>query len=292
MAIQVGTATISAPVKLTPNEYKSEVKPIWCPGCGDFGVLSSFYKAVSELGIPPEQMVIVSGIGCSGRFPAFVSAYGFHGVHGRALPLATGVKLANPDLVVCAIGGDGDIFSIGAGHLPHAARRNIDITVIVLDNEIYGLTKGQPSPTSPVGMERKASPYGSIDRPINPILLALAYGATFVARGFSSKPKDTTELIKQGILHKGFSFIQVLSPCVTFFDTYAHFKEVSAPLPADHDRTNLKAAIEQAMDTETQKLGVFYEAIAPSYEDSVRDLRARAQAKPFDLQKLMATFRT
>ncbi len=291
MAIQIGSAMISAPVKLAPNEYKSEIKPIWCPGCGDFGVLSSFYKAVSELGIPPEQMVVVSGIGCSGRFPAFVEAYGFHGVHGRALPLATGVKLANPDLVVCAVGGDGDIFSIGAGHLPHAARRNIDITVIVLDNEIYGLTKGQPSPTSPFGMERKASPYGSIDRPINPIMLALTYGATFVARGFSSRPKETTELIKQGIMHKGFSFIQVYSPCVTFFDTYAHFKEVTAPLPADHDRSSLKAAMEQAMDARTLKLGVFYEEIGPSYEDSVRELRERAMAKPFDLQKLMAAFR-
>jgi len=291
MAIQVGTATILTPVKLTPNEYKSEVKPIWCPGCGDFGVLSSFYKAVSELGIPPEQMVIVSGIGCSGRFPAFVSAYGFHGVHGRALPLAVGVKLANPELVVVAVGGDGDILSIGAGHLPHAARRNVDITVIVLDNEIYGLTKGQPSPTSPLGMERKASPYGTIDRPINPIQLALAYGATFVARGFSSRPKETTELIKQAIMHKGFSFIQVLSPCVTFFDTYAHFKEVTAPLPVDHDKSNLKAAMEQALDTQTLKLGVFYEAAGPSYEEGVRNLRERAKARSFELEQLMESFR-
>ncbi len=164
------------PVNLTPNDYKSELHPIWCPGCGDFGVLASFYKAVSELHIPQEQLVVVSGIGCSSRFPAFVNAYGLHGTHGRALPLATGVKMAHPELQVVTVGGDGDAFSIGMGHLPHAIRRNVDITYIVMDNEIYGLTKGQASPTSPVGMERKASPYGTIEKPLNPLMLALASG--------------------------------------------------------------------------------------------------------------------
>lgn len=279
-------------VNLTPQDYKSDVKPIWCPGCGDFGVLSAFYKAVSELGIPREQLVIASGIGCSGRFPAFVNAYGFHGVHGRVLPLATGIKMANPELVVCAVGGDGDAFSIGMGHFPHAARRNVDITYIVMDNEIYGLTKGQPSPTSPIGLERKASPYGNVDRPLNPVLLALASGATWVGRGFSSKPKDVTELIKQAITHKGFSFLQVYSPCVTFYDTYDHFKNVTKPLPATHDPSDKAAAINLAMDERNLYLGVFYKEERPTYDDAYSGVRLKAAKGEYSLAKLMDKYRT
>ncbi len=276
-----------------PADYRSDVKPIWCPGCGDFGVLSAFYKALADLEIPPEQAVIASGIGCSGRFPAFVEAYGFHGVHGRALPLATGIKAANPELIVCAVGGDGDAFSIGAGHVPHAARRNVNITYIVMDNEIYGLTKGQPSPTSPLGMERKASPYGTVDTPLNPILMALAYNASFVARGFSARPKELTDLIKLGLTHRGFSFIQVLSPCVTFFDTYEHFKQVTAPIPADHDVTDRRRAMELALDEQTLYLGVFYAVERPTLDDSRRTLQTKARGDgEFSLERLIARFRT
>jgi 2-oxoglutarate ferredoxin oxidoreductase subunit beta len=289
--MSIGTAILPEEVKLTPAEYKSEVKPIWCPGCGDFGVLASFYNALSELRIDPARAVIASGIGCSGRFPAFVEAYGFHGVHGRVLPLATGIKMGNPDLVVIAVGGDGDAFSIGAGHLPHAARRNVDITYIVMDNEIYGLTKGQPSPTSPLGLERKASPYGHVENPINPILMALAYDASFVARGFSSRPKEVTELIKQGIMHKGFAFIQVLSPCVTFHDTYKRFREITAPLPPDHDPTDRLAAMRLAMDEETLYLGVFYKKERPTFDEQVKAKRAVA-GDGFSLEKLINTYRS
>jgi 2-oxoglutarate ferredoxin oxidoreductase subunit beta len=289
--MSIGTAILPEEVKLTPAEYKSEVKPIWCPGCGDFGVLASFYNALSELRIDPARAVIASGIGCSGRFPAFVEAYGFHGVHGRVLPLATGIKMGNPDLVVIAVGGDGDAFSIGAGHLPHAARRNVDITYIVMDNEIYGLTKGQPSPTSPLGLERKASPYGHVENPINPILMALAYDASFVARGFSSRPKEVTELIKQGIMHKGFAFIQVLSPCVTFYDTYKRFREITAPLPPDHDPTDRLAAMRLAMDEETLYLGVFYKKERPTFDEQVKAKRAVA-GDGFSLEKLINTYRS
>src|SRR4030042_1310261 len=223
--------TLSEPIAV--KNLKSDVKPIWCPGCGDFGVLNAMLKALGDLQLDPTHVAIASGIGCSGRFPAFVNSYGFHGVHGRVLPLATGIKMANPELTVFAVGGDGDAFSIGAGHLPHAARRNVDITYIVMDNEIYGLTKGQPSPTSPLGMEKKASPYGTYDSPLNPVAMVLSYGATFVARGFSSQPRDLSELIKQGVQHPGFAFIQVISPCVTFYDTYARFKEITTPIPGD-----------------------------------------------------------
>ncbi len=279
--------------RYTANDYKSDVKPIWCPGCGDFGVLSAFYRALADLGIPPELAVIASGIGCSGRFPAFVEAYGFHGCHGRALPLATGIKMANPDLYVCAVGGDGDAFSIGGGHVSHAARRNVDITYIVMDNQIYGLTKGQPSPTSPLGMERKASPYGTIDAPLNPILMALAYNASFVARGFSARPKEIIDLIKMGLTHKGFAFMQIISPCVTFNDTYEHFKQVTLPLPADHDPKDRQRAMALALDEKNLYLGVFYNSERPGYASSMQEVRNKSTAVAgFDMDKLIGRYRT
>jgi 2-oxoglutarate ferredoxin oxidoreductase subunit beta len=266
--------TLTEPIKV--KDLKSDVKPIWCPGCGDFGVLNALLKALTDLKLDPDYVAIASGIGCSGRFPAFVKAYGFHGVHGRVLPLATGIKTANPELTVFAVGGDGDAFSIGAGHLPHAARRNVDITYIVMDNEIYGLTKGQPSPTSPIGMEKKASPYGTYDIPLNPMAMVLAYGASFVARGFSSQPRELVETIKRGVQHQGFSFIQVISPCVTFYDTYAHFKESTAPIPESHDTSDRRAAMHLALDTDTHYLGVFYEDARPPHHAHVSALQEKA----------------
>ena len=278
-------------VNLKASDYKSELKPIWCPGCGDFGVLSSFQKAIAELGIPPEQLVIASGIGCSGRFPAFCNSYGFHGVHGRVLPLATGIKMARPELVVCAVGGDGDAFSIGMGHFPHAARRNVDITYIVMDNEIYGLTKGQASPTSPLGLERKSTPYGNVDRPLNPLLMAFVAGATWIGRGFSSKPKEMTELIKQAITHKGFSFLQIYSPCVTFYDTYDHFKEVTKPLPAEHNTSDKAAAMSYAMNEETLFLGKYFEEDRPTYDDAYSGVRQKASKGEYSFDALMDKYR-
>lgn len=278
-------------VNLKPNDYKSDLKPIWCPGCGDFGVLSSFQKAIADLGIPPEQLVIASGIGCSGRFPAFCNAYGFHGVHGRVLPLATGIKMARPELVVCAVGGDGDAFSIGMGHFPHAARRNVDITYIVMDNEIYGLTKGQASPTSPLGLERKSTPYGNVDRPLNPLVMAFAGGATWIGRGFSSKPKEMTELIKQAITHKGFSFLQIYSPCVTFYDTYDHFKQVTKPLPAEHDPSDKDAALRYAMNDETLFLGLYFQEERPTYDDAYSGMRQKAIKGTFSFDAMMDKYR-
>lgn len=278
-------------VNLKPNDYKSELKPIWCPGCGDFGVLSSFHKAIAELGIPPEQLVIASGIGCSGRFPAFCNSYGFHGVHGRVLPLTTGIKMARPELVVCAVGGDGDAFSIGMGHFPHAARRNVNITYIVMDNEIYGLTKGQASPTSPLGLERKSTPYGNVDRPLNPLVMAFAGGATWIARGFSSKPKEMTELIKQAITHKGFSFLQVYSPCVTFYDTYDHFKEVTKPLPAEHNTSDKAAALGYAMSEDPLYLGLYFQEERPTYDDAYSGVRQKVAKGAFSFDAMMDKYR-
>src|ERR1700740_1836094 len=185
--------------QVTMADLKGKVDPDWCPGCGDFGVLAAVEKALVELQIPNHNVVTISGIGCSSNFPGFINTYGMHTLHGRALAVATGVKLANHELTVLVTGGDGDGFGIGGNHFVHNMRRNVDLLYIVMDNQIYGLTTGQTSPTSRVGMKTKSMPFGNIEAPINPISLALAAGATFVARGYSGEQKHLTELIKLGI---------------------------------------------------------------------------------------------
>ena len=217
---------LAAPNPVTVADLKGKVDPDWCPGCGDFGVLAAVQKALVELQIPNHNVVTISGIGCSSNFPGFINTYGMHTLHGRALAVATGVKLANHELTVLVTGGDGDGFGIGGNHFVHTMRRNVDLLYIVMDNQIYGLTTGQTSPTSRLGMKTKSMPFGSIEAPVNPISLALAAGATFVARGYSAEQKHLTELIKQGILHHGFSFLDVFSPCVTYNhdNTYQWFR--------------------------------------------------------------------
>ena len=260
------------------KDYKSGVKPIWCPGCGDYAVLNALMRAFAELALPPEDIVVASGIGCSSRFPAFLRTYGFHGVHGRPLPLATGIKLSNPAKTVVAVGGDGDGFSIGGGHIPHAARRNIEIPYIVMDNSIYGMTKGQPSPTSPPGMRRKASPYGTLEAPLNPIMMVLAYQATFVARAFSGALKEMIAIFKAALQHPGFAFVQVLSPCVAFLDTYQHYREITAPLPADHDPSDLMAAMQLAQSEKPLYLGIFRRMEErPGYSQGLQGLQIKAK---------------
>lgn len=203
--------------KLKPSAYKSSLKPIWCPGCGHFGVLSAITKALAYLKIANENVALVSGIGCSSRLPAYLDVFGFHGVHGRALPVATGLKAARPELTVLAAGGDGDGFSIGGNHFLHACRRNMNITYIVMDNEVYGMTKGQASPTTaPDWLKSKLTPHGTGIPKFDPPAIALASGAGFIAKGFSGDPNRLTQLIVEGINYPGFAFIQVLSPCTTF----------------------------------------------------------------------------
>lgn len=239
--------------------YKSDEKPTWCPGCGDFGVLNALYTALKAKQYDPKDVVIVSGIGCSSRLPFFVSTYGFHGVHGRAMPIATGVKVARPELHVLAMGGDGDAFAIGGGHFIHAARRNLDITYVIMDNAVYGLTKGQAAPTAQLGYKPKIMPE-TADRPINPLVMALASGATFVARAFSGRPKELADLIVQGIDHRGFAFIDTFSPCPTFnkVNTFQSYREAVAPLPPDHDPSDWHAAMRLATSEAPTYLGVFY----------------------------------
>ena len=239
---------------------RSRNLPTWCPGCGYFGIHQGINQAIQELKIPHHNIVTVSGIGCAGRYPFFVDTYGFHSAHGRALPVATGVKLANPDLTVFAVGGDGDGLGIGGGHLPHAARKDININYILFDNSIYGLTKGQPSPSSPVGFKTKASPYGNKPEPLNGTLMALSYGASFVARLFAGAPDHIAEVIKQGVQHKGFSFFHVYTSCVTFdkqFKTWDFLKENTHPLPEGYDASDRKEAINAVLDDD-YAMGIIY----------------------------------
>ncbi|MCH7543622.1 MAG: 2-oxoacid:ferredoxin oxidoreductase subunit beta [Proteobacteria bacterium] len=239
---------VVAPV--TANDFKGKVDPDWCKGCGDFGVLNSLRKACAELGLRPHEILTVSGIGCSSNLPGYFNAFGMHTLHGRSLPVATGAKLANHELTVIVTGGDGDGYGIGGNHFTHTARRNVDLTYIVMDNEIYGLTTGQVSPTSRQEMKTKSTPSGSVEFPFNPITSAIMNGATFVARGFSGDPKHLTGLMKQAIEHNGFALISVFSPCVTFNhdNDFAFFKPRVRKLEdEDHDTGDWKSACEKAM---------------------------------------------
>jgi len=241
-------------------DVRSDELPTWCPGCGYFGIHQGLNNAVQRLGIPHHKVVTVSGIGCAGRYPFFTNTYGLHTVHGRALPVSTGVKMANPELTVFAVGGDGDGLAIGGGHLPHISRRDVDINYLLFDNSIYGLTKGQPSPSSPTGFKTKASPYGSMDRPLNATLLALSYGASFVARLFAGDPEGITKVLMEGIQHKGFSFFHLYTSCVTFdkqFKTWDHLKTWIHPLPEHHDPSDYKLAMERVLGDDFST-GIFY----------------------------------
>ena len=245
------SATVSSPQRTAePREYKSDLKPIWCPGCGDFGVVQAIYRALANLGRAPHEIAFISGIGCSSRIPGYTTAYGFNSVHGRALPIAQGIKLANPGLLVLCAGGDGDGFSIGGGHVAHAIRRNIDITYIVMDNQIYGLTKGQLSPTSRRGLATASSALGSMEAPVNPLLYVLGYGAEFVAQGTPADMNGLAKVIEEGIRYPGFAFINVQSPCVTYGQEDQMLKAQKAmmePLDAlKHDSADRLAAMDLA----------------------------------------------
>jgi 2-oxoglutarate ferredoxin oxidoreductase subunit beta len=256
--------TVEALKQVTLTELKGKVDPDWCPGCGDFGVLAAFQKALVELQIQPYNVVTISGIGCSSNLPGYIETYGMHTLHGRALAVATGVKMANHDLTVVVTGGDGDGFGIGGNHFMHTIRRNVDLLYLAMDNQIYGLTTGQVSPTSRIGMKTKSTPFGSVEGPINPIALALAAGGTFVARAFSGDQKHLTDLIKQGLQHKGFSFIDIFSPCVTYNhdNTYPWFKARVKRLEDDpaYDPKNWVMAMEKSQIWgEEIPIGKFYE---------------------------------
>lgn len=282
---------------MTWKDYKSDVAPTWCPGCGDYGVLNAAYRAFADLNLDPDNSVMVSGIGCSSRFPYFVNAYGMHTAHGRALPVAAGVKIANPDLEVLVFGGDGDGFSIGGGHVPHVARKNTDLTYVLMDNSIYGLTKGQISPTSSKGMVTKTTPYGGPDVPLNPLAFVLTYGATFVAQAYSSKPKVLQELIKKAVQHRGFAFINVVSPCPSFnnINTFDFYKDKVNEVPEDHDTGDLNKALALAIDSKHSgnvMQGIFYQVERPTLVDNLKEIRAKAKGtRDYDVNKVIDLYK-
>ncbi len=276
----------------TQVNYKSTVPVTWCPGCGDFSVLHAVYKALGILNYDPKDTVVASGIGCSGRFPVFTTCYGIHGVHGRVLPTATGIKLANPKLHVFAIGGDGDGLAIGGGHFPHAARRNVDITYIMLDNSTYGLTKGQASPTTGKNSSARSLPYGAAEDNLNPIGLALAYNASFVARGFSGQLNQLIDLIVKASQHKGFSFLHVISPCVVFNNTYPYYTKNVTMIPETHDPKNKLAALDLWQDPDKTYIGVFHDVERDSYAKRTEKIIENAQSKgKGDMNQLLDSYR-
>jgi 2-oxoglutarate ferredoxin oxidoreductase subunit beta len=301
------TTAPAAPVPPLPSDAerkpltKKEIAadhPTWCPGCGDFSVLALYFKLIEKRKLHHEKITTVAGIGCSSRFPYFVQGHGAHFIHGRALPFASGVSLSRPDLHVFVFGGDGDAFSIGGNHFTHTARKNIKMTYVVMDNWVYGLTKKQTSPTSPLGFKSKTDVWGAIDQPINPLKQAIAAGATFVARTTHTNPNHLLAMMEQAMDHDGFSFIQCLSECVEFYEGAfdasnprkgGKFVEV----PQDHDVTDELAAYKLAGEPFPGYFGVFYKVNRPTKNKLEADINAAAQAKvagkqPWQL--LQATF--
>lgn len=265
--------TVMSTAELTKDTYKGKIHPDWCPGCGDFSVLSALQTALFELGLKPHQVLVISGIGCSSNLPGFINTYGMHTLHGRALAVGTGAKLGNHELKVICTGGDGDGFGIGGNHFMHTMRRNVDLTYIVMDNQIYGLTTGQTSPTSRKGMKTKSTPFGNVENPINPIPLAIVGGATYVARGFSGKQKHLVELLKGAITHKGFALVDVFSPCVTYNkdNTYQFFNpRVKILEEQGYDPSDPAKAMARGYEWgEEIPIGLFYKRTdLPSLEES------------------------
>jgi 2-oxoglutarate ferredoxin oxidoreductase subunit beta len=260
-------------VELPIHSYEGVVDPDWCPGCGDFSVLKAVKMAAAKAGVAPKDLVLVSGIGCSSNLPGYVHAYGVHSLHGRSVAVGTGIKLANTSLKVVMTGGDGDGYGIGIGHFIHAMRRNLDLTYVVMDNQIYGLTTGQASPTTMKEHRTKSTPHGNVESPLNPLALAMVAGATYVARAFSGEPNHMADLIAGGIQHKGFALIDAFSPCVTYnkVNTYAYFKKRVYKLEeqAGYDSSNVKVAMERCQEWGDRiPIGVVYKSEQPTYEDS------------------------
>lgn len=280
-------------VELKPKDYKNETTSFWCAGCGHYGVLTGLLRALSEIGVDPNYLVNVSGIGCSSRLPYFVNSYKMHTLHGRAGPVATGVQLARPDLAVVVTGGDGDGFSIGGGHMPHMARKNVNMTYILMDNRVYGLTKGQVSPTSQPVMKTSTTPYGGVEEPMDPVLYMLTYGATYVAQAFAGNAKLSAQLIKDGMEHKGFAFINLLSQCPSFndLDTAVAFRNACELVPDGHDTSDLSAAM-QAVHKAKQEgriaSGLLYKTERPTLDQNMAQLVKNVSGhKGYDLRKII-----
>lgn len=282
-------ATTSTTVEFKIKDYKAEIHNDWCPGCGDFGILTALQTALSKLQIAPHKVAVVSGIGCSGKTPHYMNTYAFHTLHGRVMPSVTGLKLANPSLTVIGVGGDGDAYGIGAGHFVNGGRRNLDITYVVFNNDVYALTKGQASPTIAKGLKTKSMAEESIMEALNPVALALACGYTFVARGYALDVKYLADLIAEGIRHRGSTLIDVLQTCPTYNDLHSKSwyegKKTGgqSPLfkldqtdydPWVHDPSNAEEvaqkkaqALLRSEEVGRMSIGIFYRCELPTYED-------------------------
>jgi len=282
---------------VTVSDYAG-LKPAWCPGCGNFGILRALNKALVELGIEPHKVLLLSGIGQAGKLPHYTRGNVFNSLHGRPVPPAIGAKIANPELVVIAVSGDGDAYGEGGNHFIHAARRNHDITYLVHDNQVYGLTKGQASPTSDLGFVTKTTPYGAAS-PVNPVAMAIVMGASFVARSFAGDIEHLSELIKEGVTHRGFALIDILQPCVSFNhkNTFQWYRERVYKLEGEdgYDPSNKKAALEKAQEWgERIPIGIIYRRELPVYEDQLPALSkgplVRQGIDPSRVEKLFAEF--
>ncbi len=281
----------------TSKDYRTNVHNTWCPGCGDFGILNSIQSGLAEIQVPPHMVAVVSGIGCSGKSPHYINAYGFHTLHGRSVPVAAGMKLANPELTVLAVGGDGDGYGIGAGYFVNAGRRNVDFTYLVFDNQVYGLTKGQGAPTMQKGLKAKGMAEAAVQDSINPLAVAISSGYTFVARGYALQPRSLSQLIAQAVRHRGSSFIDILQTCPVYNDIHDKdwFGEVLDGTPRIYqlDDTDYDSKVKDPTDEEeviakkTQAItrsfeygkrvpiGVFYDIETPTFEDQLSKGRER-----------------
>jgi 2-oxoglutarate ferredoxin oxidoreductase subunit beta len=279
---------VSAPAK-TIKDWQTTTASWWCPGCGDFGVLAALQRALANLGYENHEVTVVSGIGCSGKLSGYIKSYSYHSLHGRALPPAQAMKLANKGQKVIVVGGDGDGFGIGAGHFVHAARRNVDLTYIVMDNNIYGLTKGQVSPTSQLGFVTATTPHGNYEAPVNPLALFLASGGSFLAQGFSGDMKGLTTMYEEAIQHPGFSLVNTFSPCVTFnkVQTYQFYRDALMTIDGQkvqHDASSKQAAMSRVIDGNLYN-GILYREVRPTPESQIKALQGVDSLVGLDLTK-------
>jgi 2-oxoglutarate ferredoxin oxidoreductase subunit beta len=281
-------------MKKTSESLANKVKPVWCAGCGNYGVLNAIKRALTEVGVAPHQVAVVSGIGCSGRLSHYLNTYSLHGTHGRALPTALGAKAARPDLTVLAVGGDGDGLGIGGGHISHSARKNVDLTYVMVDNGIYGLTKGQASPTTPWGHKTKTTPYGAYEDAVSAMPIFLAYDISFVARSGLAM-EALTALLVEAIKHRGMSMVHVVSRCAAFpaFEQ-SQLESAFAPLPHGYDPTDKIRALELAYSTDPVYTGIFYRIVKPTLdsrlEEEIRRAEARTEGKEATVDRLLGMF--
>ncbi|MCL4456548.1 MAG: 2-oxoacid:ferredoxin oxidoreductase subunit beta [Nitrospirae bacterium] len=276
------------------NDYKGQ-NPAWCPGCGNFSILKTFKDAMVEMGIEPHRFTIVSGIGQAGKFPHYVKCNTFNGLHGRTLPVATAIRLANHNMLTIAVAGDGDCYGEGGNHLMHAMRRNINVKLFVHDNQIYGLTKGQASPTSMEGMVTKNQPFGVFSEQLNPMALAVALDCSFAARGFAGDGEHLKNLIKEAINHKGFALVDILQPCVTFnkINTYEWYRQRVYRIEPEYNPEDRIEAFKKALEWGDRiPIGIIYRNSRPTFEERIPVIKDTPLVKqPFDLSRLETTLK-